>query len=128
MDWDEEIAQIVRKVYEQNGPALLFENIKGHENTRSRRLFTNGLGSQARVNLMLGLPKDTPMKEIVQTIRNRVREPLEPVRVSTEPVKENIVKGEDVNLFLRSRGISGKKMGGIRLINSQQTPDFSIST
>ena len=40
VDWDQEIAQIIRKMYIQQGPALLFENIKDHENTRSTKLFT----------------------------------------------------------------------------------------
>ena len=53
VDWDGEISQIIKKVYLQHGPALLFENIKGHEATRSKRLFTNGLGTIARWNLML---------------------------------------------------------------------------
>ena len=66
VDWDDEISQIIRKVYIQEGPALLFENIKNHENTFSKRLFTNGLSASRRVNLMLGLPKDTPPKETVQ--------------------------------------------------------------
>jgi len=99
VDWDGEISQIIKRVFMQEGPALLFENIKGHEATRSRRLFTNGLGTIARWNLMLGLPKDTSMSEIIKTIKERGKDPLEPVRVSSGPVKENIVKGEDVDLF-----------------------------
>jgi 4-hydroxy-3-polyprenylbenzoate decarboxylase len=99
VDWDDEISQIIRKIYIQNGPALLFENIKGHEATRSRRLFTNGLGTHSRVNLMLGLPKNTLPAETIKIIRNRMKKPLEPVRVKTGPIKENIVKGKDVDLF-----------------------------
>ncbi len=99
VDWDDEISQIIRKVYIQSGPALLFENIKDHGATFSRKLFTNGLGTQSRVNLMLGLPKDTPPAETVRTIRKRMKKPLEPVRVKTGPVKENIIRGKDVDLF-----------------------------
>jgi UbiD family decarboxylase len=99
VDWDDEISQIIRKVYVRGGPALLFENIKGHEMTRCRKLFTNGLGTQSRVNLMLNLLKDTPPTETLRTIRERMKRPLEPVRVKTGPVKENIVKGKDIDLF-----------------------------
>ncbi len=99
VDWDDEISEIIRRAYMQDGPALLFENIKDHEATRSRRLFTNGLGTRSRVNLMLGLPKDASPAETIQTIRNRMKEPLEAVRVKTGPVKEDIVKGKDVDLF-----------------------------
>jgi len=99
VDWDDEISQIIRKVYVQNGPALLFENIKDHEKTLSRRLFTNGLGTQSRVNLMLNLPKDTSPTDVIHTIRNRMKRPLKPVKVKTGPVKENIVRDKDVDLF-----------------------------
>lgn len=99
VDWDDEISQIIRKVYVQNGPALLFENIKDHEKTLSRRLFTNGLGTQSRVNLMLNLPKDTSPTDVIHTIRDRMKRPLKPVKVKTGPVKENIVRGKDVDLF-----------------------------
>jgi UbiD family decarboxylase len=99
VDWDDEISQIIRKVYQQSGPALLFENIKGHENTFSRKLFTNGLGTQSRVNLMLGLAKNTPVTGTIQTIMKRMKKPLEPVRVKTGPVKENIIRGKDIDLF-----------------------------
>ena len=49
VDWNDEIAQIIRRVDEQDGRALLFENIKGHENTFSRRLFSNSLANRRRV-------------------------------------------------------------------------------
>lgn len=99
VDWNDEIAQIIRKVDMQNGPALLFENIKDHEKTFSRRLFTNSLATRSRVNLMVGLPKDTPVTDTIQTIKSRIKKPVEAVRVKTGPVKENIIKGKDVDLF-----------------------------
>jgi UbiD family decarboxylase len=98
VDWDGEISQIIKRSYLRQGPALLFENIKGHEKTFSK-LFTNGLGTQSRVNLMLGLPKDTPIPETILTIKNRIKKPLEPVMVKTGPVKGNIIRGKDIDLF-----------------------------
>ncbi len=86
VDWDDEISQIIRKVYVQGGPALLFENIKGHEKTFSRRLFTNVLSKHSNVNLMLGLPRDTSPADTIVEIRKRMKEPLEPIRVKTTPV------------------------------------------
>jgi UbiD family decarboxylase len=99
VDWDDEISQIIRKVYVKEGPALLFENVKGHENTWCKKLFTNGLGTHARLNVSLGLPRNTPPKETIMTIRNRMKKPVEPVRVKTGPVKQNIIKGKDIDLF-----------------------------
>jgi len=106
VDWDEELGGILRRLWEvysaqemgKLGPALLFENIKGYKEGRCTRLFTNGLGLQ-RISLMLGLPKDTPPPEAIKVLHERIREPIKPVRVKTGPVKENIVKGKDINLF-----------------------------
>jgi UbiD family decarboxylase len=99
VDWNDEISQIIRKVDEKEGPALLFENIKDHEKTFSRKLFTNSLSTLSRVNLMANLPKDTPRGKAIQVIRERLKNPVKPVKVKTGPVKENIVKGKDVDLF-----------------------------
>lgn len=99
VDWDDEISEIIRKIYLQRGPALLFENIKDHENTRGRKLFTNALSTQSKVNMMLNLPKDTPPFDTVKTIKERMKNPLKPKRVATGPVKENIVTGDDIDLF-----------------------------
>ena len=57
VDWDLEIGGIVQEVFDRgNGPALLFENIKDHENTISTKLFTASLSNYSRVALMLGVP------------------------------------------------------------------------
>ena len=37
-----------QEISSQFGPALLFENIKGHRQTLCRRLFTNGTGTRER--------------------------------------------------------------------------------
>ncbi|MFC2032812.1 UbiD family decarboxylase [Chloroflexota bacterium] len=97
--WDGEIAEIRRRVLQERGPALLFENIEGYENTWCRKLFTGELAGTRRVALMLSMPKDTPRPDVLQLLRKRLREPIEPVRLATGPVKENIVKGDDVDLF-----------------------------
>lgn len=99
VDWNGEITQIITEASRQRGPALLFENIKDHENTLCKKLFCGGIGSRRRVALMLGLPPDTPREEITKITRERLKNPVKPVMVSTGPVKENIVKGKDVDLF-----------------------------
>jgi 4-hydroxy-3-polyprenylbenzoate decarboxylase len=47
VSWDREIGTIARKVLERKGPALLFENIRGYQNARGRRVFTGGIGSRS---------------------------------------------------------------------------------
>jgi 4-hydroxy-3-polyprenylbenzoate decarboxylase len=83
----------------RQGPALLFENIRGHERTFARKLFTNGLGTRSRLNLMLGLDPDAMGAEAVRRVRERLRTPIEPVSLATGPVKQNIITGADVDLF-----------------------------
>ena len=45
VDWDAEIGAITRANLALGGPALLFENIIGHQNTRCTKLLTSALGS-----------------------------------------------------------------------------------
>ena len=77
----------------------MFENIKDHNNTKCTRLFTNGLGSRRRLALALGLPKDTPYREIVRVMKERFSKPISNVIVKSGPVKEKIVKGDEVDLY-----------------------------
>ena len=101
VDWDEEIGGITRQVFhmKEKGPALLFENIKDYHNTPCTKLFTGSLTTYKRMALMLGLPKDTPVKQIIQTVRDRIANPIKPVLVKEGPIKENINKDDKVNIL-----------------------------
>ena len=48
VDWDEEIGAITRASLSLGGPALLFENIVGHQDTRCTKFLTSGIGNGAR--------------------------------------------------------------------------------
>lgn len=97
--WNREIGAITRKVCGQEGPALLFENITDYQEGPFTRLFTNGLGSRARVALVLRLSKDTPYQVITKTFKERFAQPIKPIVVRDAPVKQNILQGEKVNLL-----------------------------
>jgi 4-hydroxy-3-polyprenylbenzoate decarboxylase len=99
VDWNEEIGAITRKVYSKRGPALLFENIKGHKGTISTKLFTGGLLTIGRVAMMLDLPKETDIKNLIEVVRQRFKNPVEPKQVKDGPIKENIIRGADIDLF-----------------------------
>lgn len=99
VDWDLELAEIARKAIKEHAPALLFTNIKNHENTRCTKLFTNALTRTNRVAMMLNLPKSTPREESVRVLRKRFKEAVPPTLLKTGPVKENILKGKDVDLY-----------------------------
>src|SRR5574341_448283 len=99
VDWDQEIGAITREISSQFGPALLFDNIKGHKNTLCRRLFTNGTGTRERVCRILGISEKSSNRQLVAIFKERFSKPLKPVTVRSGPVKENIVKGAAVDLF-----------------------------
>lgn len=99
VDWELEIGGITQEVFDRKGPALLFENIKDHENTLGRKLFTGSLATYPRIALALGLPKDTPPREIIQTVMERIKTPLKPQLVKEGPVKRNVLTGDKVNLL-----------------------------
>lgn len=100
VDWDLELSAIARRVANQEGPALLFENIKDHHNTLCRKLFLNALGTRERTAMAFGLPRETGYRGIVEFIKGRLTTRLvDPVIVPSGPVKQNIVKGNEVNLY-----------------------------
>jgi 4-hydroxy-3-polyprenylbenzoate decarboxylase len=98
VDWDEEIGAITREVCSRGGPALLFENIKDHRASFCHRLFTNGLGSADRVCRLLGLPRGTHNRDIARHLKEAFKKSMTPKTVSKAPVKQNMVKGDDVDL------------------------------
>ena len=98
VDWDRELGAVVREVMNRNGPALLFENIKDHKDTWCKSLFTNGLGSRERTALALGLPKDTGYKEMTRIVKERLARPSGVKVVDTGPLKENIIREDDIDL------------------------------
>lgn len=99
VNWDLEIGGITQETIDRKGPALLFENIKDHENTLCTKLFTGSMATYSRVALMLGVPKDTPYPDLIKIWRERFKKPVKPVVVDSGPCKENVLKGGDVDLF-----------------------------
>jgi len=99
VNWNLEIGGMLREVCDKNGPALLLEDIKDYKDTACTKLFTGSLGTTARLALMLGLPKDTSYIKLIQVWRERCKKPIKPVVVDSGPCKENILKGDDVDLF-----------------------------
>lgn len=99
VDWNLEMSAIIRRVSDQQGPALLFENIKDHQKTWGRRFFANGMGTRKRVCMAMGLPLDTTHRGITELFKDRFQKRIAPRIVKTGPVKENIVKGDAVDLY-----------------------------
>ncbi|MFH0812966.1 MAG: UbiD family decarboxylase [Pseudomonadota bacterium] len=99
VDWNLEIGSITRKVTSQEGPALLFEDIKDHKDTWGKRFFTNGVGSEERIALALNLDRKAGYREIVRTIKDRLFKLIKPIFTDNGPVKENIIRENKIDLY-----------------------------
>lgn len=105
VDWKFELSAVLRRtwdVYGDASPALLFENIKDYKGPGPNKLFAGTFRSWYRTAMMMGLdPKTATRKEIISTLKDRVTDTsqhIPPRIVKTGPVKENIIKGDDIDL------------------------------
>jgi UbiD family decarboxylase len=96
VDWDLEIGAITRRTFDLQGPALLFENIKGYPS--GYRFFSGMVSTYGRYALSLGLPMSTPVKEIIRTYYERIKKPIPPVMVRTGSCKQNKMEGNNLDI------------------------------
>jgi phenylphosphate carboxylase alpha subunit len=102
VDWNLELGAIMRRANDLRQPALLFENIKGYPPEYT--ILANMVGAAkpnvfGRACLALGLPKDTPPLEIIDELARRFTNPIKPVLVASGPCKENIIRGDAVDVL-----------------------------
>ncbi len=107
VDWKYELATILRRnwdIYGDAAPALLFENIKDYPQPGPSKVMVGDFRSWYRTAMMLGLdPDNASRKEIIYTLRERINNRdhhIPPRIVENGPVKENIVKGDDIDLTI----------------------------
>ncbi|HYJ43494.1 MAG TPA: UbiD family decarboxylase [Xanthobacteraceae bacterium] len=102
VDWNIELGTIARLLQgPATGPSVLFNNIKDYNkpSSRCKRVFTGALANYRRIAMMMGLPPDTHPRELVKLGRNILSGAIPPKIVPTGPCKENIIKGDAVDLF-----------------------------
>src|SRR5436309_13237523 len=102
VDWNIELGTIMRLAQGPGtGKALLFDNIKDYNKptSRCRRIFGSALNNYRRIAMMLGLPPDTHPRDLVKLGRRILNGSIAPKIVATGPVKQNILKGADVDLY-----------------------------
>jgi len=102
VDWNIELGTIMRLAQGPGtGKALLFSNIKDYNKSasRCRRIFGSALNSYRRIAMMLGLPPETHPRELVKLGRTILTGSIAPRIVASGPVKENILKGPDIDLY-----------------------------
>jgi 4-hydroxy-3-polyprenylbenzoate decarboxylase len=102
VDWNLELGAISRRAMDRRAPALLFENIKGYP--RGYSVLANILARSqqfdySRFALSMDVPKDIGALELIEAFVQRMDRRIPPELVATGPCKENIVKGDEVNLL-----------------------------
>lgn len=97
VDWDLELSHIAKLNEEKQGPALLFENVKGYETP----VITSVCTTVQRLALIMGQPLESSLVDLYVAWA-RLGENLVPpkwVEASDAPCKENIMTGDDIDLF-----------------------------
>ncbi|NIN67714.1 MAG: phenylphosphate carboxylase subunit beta [Anaerolineae bacterium] len=95
VDWNLELSHVAKVNEERNGPALLFENVKGYNSP----VFISALSTTERLALALDMPTNWGISQLAREWVNRTQEELPPNWVDTGPCKENIDTGKDVDLY-----------------------------
>ncbi len=110
--WDKEIGGISELMAERNGPALMFDKIQGYP--KGFRVLSNAFLSHNRTGLVLGVPGNLSSVGMVDAWRKRLKEikPVPPVAVKDGPITENILTGQDIDLFKLPTPVWHEKDGG----------------
>jgi 4-hydroxy-3-polyprenylbenzoate decarboxylase len=98
-DWNLEMGALTELMWEANGPALLFDGIKDYP--KGYRVATNLFATKERCLLALGMPVELPEDEAVEKFEATLAKykPLPPRQVAGGPVTENLLSGDQVDLF-----------------------------
>ncbi|MBM2810827.1 MAG: hypothetical protein HW416_1586 [Chloroflexi bacterium] len=87
-----EIGAIMHEVHRTDGPAILFESVKGCDYP----LLSNALGNVERYGLALGATGDH--RAILDRAMEAFTHPVDPVVVSGGACQENVIEGADIDL------------------------------
>lgn len=98
-DWDLELGAITELMALRDGPALLFDTIKGYP--AGQRVLSNLLNSPRRVALLVGLAADAHPLDVVRELRHRLSSirQIDPIEVAHSPVQEEVHDGSEVDLW-----------------------------
>lgn len=97
-----EIGTMVQIDGQNQGPALLFDKVKGYK--KGLRILTNSMANIKTVNLTFGMPTSQTIRETVEGLKVKAGEWAEQAGnfpyqvVSSGPITENVEKGKDIDL------------------------------
>ncbi len=95
VDWNLELSHIAKLNEEKGGPALLFENVKGYDSP----VITSVCTTTERLALIMGEPRNSTLVDLMRVWVEKNQNKIPPRWVDTGPCKENIMMGDDVDLF-----------------------------
>jgi phenyl-phosphate phosphatase/carboxylase subunit beta len=97
VDWDLELSHIAKLNEEAKGPALLFENVKDY----STPIITSVCTTVERLALILGMPLDSSLVDLYKEWAIRAENGIPPkfIDKAGAPCKENIITGDDIDLY-----------------------------
>ncbi len=97
VDWNLEACHVSKVNEEAKGPALLYENIKDYPDIP---LFTSAFTTARRLAIALEQDPDLPMSQLSKKWMELTTQKLiKPEYVDNPPVLENIIEGDDVDMF-----------------------------
>jgi len=101
--WREELGGVVRRAYDVYGdatPAMLFENIVDYQRPGPNKLFVGQFRSYSRMAMSMGLPPTgTTVRDIVDRVRIALRKPLPYRTAEAGTAQDNVLEGDDIDLF-----------------------------
>jgi 4-hydroxy-3-polyprenylbenzoate decarboxylase len=97
VDWNLEAGAMARRAMEENLPVPFFQKIKGC--AEGYRLASCLLTNHRRIAVAMDMPPDTHVKDLIEAYLRRKENPIKPVLVKDAPCKENVLKGDKVNLL-----------------------------
>lgn len=97
IDWNVEAGAIMRRANEIGAPAQLFEKLNGYP--QGYRLLGGALSTFSRLAVAMGLPPNSEYSVLVNEFVRRSENPIKPIVVASGLCKQNIMRGDDVDLF-----------------------------
>jgi 4-hydroxy-3-polyprenylbenzoate decarboxylase len=95
VDWNLEMSHIAKLNEERGGPALLFEKVKGYPS----QVISSVCTTTSRLALIMSMPKNTSLVELMREWVKRTHNKIPPKWVASGPCKENVLKGDQINLL-----------------------------
>ncbi len=86
----------IGSITKMNSTPLLFENIEDYPGFQ---LVTNILCDYSKIALVLGMDVSTHDQKLLRVFQQRVSETVDPVMIEKGSVEENVLLGDDVDLF-----------------------------